>query len=64
MKFATGNSPRWNEFWNRGYQDCADPERGRLIKCPDSWHPMLWEAYEDGCYWFDSDTRSIQDARS
>lgn len=60
--FASDNSPAWNEHWNLGYEDCSDPHKGRLVSKPATWHPMLWEAYCDGCYWFDSDSRSMADA--
>jgi hypothetical protein len=58
-KFAAENSPAWNAAWNRAYRDCADPEKGALTAKPDNMSPMEWEAYQDGCYWFDNDSRAM-----
>ena len=59
VKFADGNSPSWNEYWNRGYTDAEDPlGKGVLVRKPDYLHPMLWEAYQDGVYHAEQEARS------
>lgn len=56
VKFADGNSLSWNEYWNKGYADAEDPlGKGVLISKPHGWHPMLWEAYQDGAYHADQE---------